>query len=179
MAATMTDSHRSSAPQLRVTRHGYDPAEVHALLASARARLVALADRIRRAEAANVALVAEVQQWRARARAAESDRRRLEDALAAAEATVATSVAEIQVRADHLVERARCEAQHLTLRARAEARRLREEIEMERPAKGATSLLHEEALDLETDPGESAVFSRFMSAEIAEEPSREWVMGGT
>ena len=64
-----------------------------------------------------MALVAEVKTWKERARAAEADRRRLEDALAAAEATVATSIAEVQIRADHLIERARCEAEHLTLRA--------------------------------------------------------------
>ena len=178
MAATMTDS-RPSAPQLRVTRHGYDPADVHALLASARARLVGLADRIRRAEAANVALVAEVQQWRDRARAAESDRRRLEDALAVAESTVATSIAEVQICADHLVERARCEAEHLTLRAEEAARRVREQIELERVAHEATSLVVEESLDLDLDAdlAEADVFSRFMSDEIADEPSREWVIG--
>ena len=177
MAATMTDSHQTATPQLRVTRHGYDPADVHALLASARARLVGLADRIRRAEAANAALVVEVQQWKVRARAAESDRRRLEDALAAAEATVATSIAEVQIRADHLVERARCEAEHLTLRAREEARRVHEAIELERLAHEATSLVVEEGLDLGADPAEADVFSRFMSTEIADEPSREWVIG--
>jgi len=177
MAATMTDSRPSTASQLRVTRHGYDPADVHALLASARARLMGLADRIRRAEAANVALVAEVKQWRDRARAAESDRRRLEDALAAAEATVATSIAEVQIRADHIVERARCEAGHLTLRAEEAARRVREELELERVAHEATSLVAEDGLDLEVELAEADVFSRFMSDEIADEPSREWVIG--
>jgi cell division septum initiation protein DivIVA len=179
MAATMTDSRQSAAPQLRVTRHGYDPADVHALLASARARLVGLADRIRRAEAANVALVAEVCQWKERARAAESDRRRLEDALASAEATVATSIAEVQIRADQLVERARCEAEHLTLRAEEAAQRVHEQIELERLAHEATSLVVEERLDLDADLAEADVFSRFMSAEIADEPSREWVIGRT
>jgi hypothetical protein len=185
MAASMTDSRQSTVfpgateprrPQLRVTRHGYDPADVHALLASARARLVALADRIRRAEAANVALVAEAKAWKERARAAESERRRLEDALASAEATVATSIAEVQVRADHLVERARCEAEHLTLRAHETVRRAREEIELERMAHEATSLVAEE-LGLDADPEEDRVFSRFMSDDIADEPSREWVIG--
>jgi cell division septum initiation protein DivIVA len=185
MAATMTDSRQSTAfpeateprrPQLRVTRHGYDPADVHALLASARGRLVALADRIRRAEAANVALVAETKAWKERARIAEADRRRLEDALAAAEATVATSIAEVQIRADHLVERARCEAEHLTLRAQETARRVREEIELERMAHEATSLVADD-LGLDADPEEDRVFSRFMSDEIADEPSREWVIG--
>lgn len=178
MAATMTESHPSVTPQLRVTRHGYDPADVHALLASARARLVGLADRIRRAEAANVTLVAEAQQWKDRARVAESDRRRLQDALAAAEATVATSVAEVQIRADHLVERARCEAEHLTLRAEEAARRVREQIELEAMAHAATSAAVEERLDLDADLAEANVFSRFMSTEIADEPSREWVIGG-
>lgn len=180
MATTMTDSHQRATPQLRVTRHGYDPADVHALLASARARLVGLADRIRRAEAANVALGAEVQQWKDRARAAESERRRLEDALAAAEATVATSIAEVQIRADHLVERARCEAEHLTLRAEEAARRVREQIELERMAQQASSPATEERLDLDLDVdlADADVFSRFMSPEIADEPSREWVISG-
>jgi len=178
MAATMTDSHQSATPQLRVTRHGYDAADVHALLASARARLVGLADRIRRAEAANVALGAEAQQWQDRARAAAADRRRLEDALAAAEATVATSIAEVQIRADHLVERARCEAEHLTLRAEEAARRVREQIELERMAHEADSVVVAEGLDLDADLAEANVFSRFMSTEVADEPSREWVIGG-
>ena len=185
MATTMTDSRQNTGfpegagpqrPQLRVTRHGYDPADVHALLASARTRLVALADRIRRAEAANVVLVAEARAWKERARAAESDRRRLEDALAAAEATVATSIAEVQIRADHLVERARCEAEHLTLRAREAARRVHEEIELERTAQEATSLVADD-LGLDADLEADRVFSRFMSDEIADEPSREWVIG--
>ena len=185
MATTMTDPRESTVfpevgepgrPQLRVTRHGYDPADVHALLASARARLVALADRIRRAEAANVALVAEVRAWKERARTAEADRRRLEDALAAAEATVATSIAEVQIRADHLVERARCEAEHLTLRAREAARRLHEEIELERMAHDARSLVADD-LGLHAEPEEDRMFSRFMSDDIADEPSREWVIG--
>ena len=189
VAATMTDSRQDnspfgpsepftpSRPQLRVTRHGYDPADVHALLASARARLVALADRIRRAEAANVALVAEARAWKERARVAESDRRRLEDALAVAESTVATSIAEVQVRADHLVERARCEAEHLTLRAKETARRVREEVELERMAHEAGALAAGD-LGFDTDLEEDRVFSRFMSDEIADEPSREWVIGG-
>jgi cell division septum initiation protein DivIVA len=185
MATTMTDPRQNAAfpevagpqrPQLRVTRHGYDPADVHALLASARTRLVALADRIRRAEAANVVLVAEARAWKERARATESDRRRLEDALAAAEATVATSIAEVQIRADHLVERARCEAEHLTLRAREAARRVHEEIELERTAQEATSLVADD-LGLDVDLEADRVFSRFMSDEIADEPSREWVIG--
>ncbi len=179
MAATMTETRTKevAAPQLRVTCHGYDPADVHALLASARKRLMTLADRMRRAEEANVALVAEARQWKARARAAESQRRRLEDALAAAEATVATTVAEVQVRADHLVERARCEAEHLTLRAEERARRLREEARLEVEAEASTVWLASGELDLGTDAEADAVFSRFMSDDIDDEPSREWVIG--
>jgi cell division septum initiation protein DivIVA len=178
--ATMTESRLEGvqeSSQLRVTRHGYDPADVHALLASARKRLMTLADRLRRTEEANVALVDEARQWKARARAAESQRRRLEDALAAAEATVATTVAEVQVRADHLVERARCEAEHLTLRAREHARRVREEARLEAEARASTGWLASGDLDLGDDAESDEVFSRFMSDEIDDEPSREWVIG--
>jgi cell division septum initiation protein DivIVA len=179
MAATMTDSRHGHSSRLRVTRHGYDPADVHSVLAAARARLVGLADRVCRAEAANVALVAEVQQLKERARTAEAERRRMADALAAAESTVATSVAEVQIRADHLVERARCEAGHLTLRAQEEAQRVRDEIQREQEAHEAAMGRTAEALDLDADPGEEMSFSRFMSDTIADEPSREWVMGAT
>lgn len=182
MVATMTESPQHDMPvgaaapgRLRVTRHGYDPADVHALLSAARARLVTLAERIRRAEDANADLEQQARHWRRRAKAAEAECRRLQDALAAAEATVATSIAEVQVRADHLVERARCEAQHLTLRAEEKARRIREEIELERLAHEAESRAVVEALEAE-DGAESEAFSRFMSDEIADEPSREWVI---
>jgi cell division septum initiation protein DivIVA len=181
MSATMTDPRQSSGPQLRVTRHGYDPADVHGLLASARKRLVALSDRIRRAEAANVALVTELRQWKERARVAEDDCRRLVEALAVAEATVATTVAEVQVRADHLIERARCEADHLKLRAREEADRVREEIQLEQLAHDADRwLAQERTFDLalgDEDPTSDPVFAQFMSDEIEDEPSREWVLG--
>jgi cell division septum initiation protein DivIVA len=181
MSATTTESPQTTAPQLRVTRHGYDPADVHDLLAAARRRLVTLSERIRRAESANVALVTELRQWRERASAAEDDCRRLVEALAVAEATVATSVAEVQVRADHLMVRARCEADHLTMRAREQADRIREEIDLERMAHQAEGLLASEedfareleAADPETDP----LFRRFMSEDIEDEPSREWVLG--
>ena len=181
MSATTTESSHSAAPHLRVTRHGYDPADVHDLLATARRRLVALSERIRRAEAANVALVTELRTWKERARVAEDDCRRLVEALAVAEATVATSVAEVQVRADHLMVRARCEADHLTMRAQEEADRIREQIELERVTHEADSWLATgqdlarefEAVDEAQDP----VFRRFMSEDIADEPSREWVLG--
>lgn len=173
MAASLTNS-----PQLRVTRHGYDPEDVHTLLASARSRLLSLAERLARAEATNVALVGDVRRWKQRARTAEAERRRLEDALASAEATVATTVAEVQVRADHLVERARCEAQHLTLRAREEARRVREEAELERLAGDTAPWLDASAPGSGAVPASEQVFSRFMSDEIADEPSRQWVLGG-
>ncbi len=183
MSATMTESRESSSPKLRVTRHGYHPADVHALLSSARQRLVQLSERIRRAESANVALVTELRQWKERARAAEDDCRRLVEALAVAEATVATSVAEVQVRADQIVERARCEADHLKQRAREEADRVREEIELERMAHEAdTFLANERAYDLalgDEDPTSDPVFAQFMSEEIEEEPSREWVLGSS
>jgi hypothetical protein len=100
-------------------------------------------------------------------------------ALVSAEALVATSFAEVLIRADQLVERARCEAEHLTLRAEEAAQRVREQIELERLAHEATSLVVEERLDLDADLAEADVFSRFMSAEIADEPSREWVIGRT
>jgi cell division septum initiation protein DivIVA len=181
MSATMTESPQSAAPQLRVTRHGYDPADVHALLSSARQRLVQLSERIRRAESANVALVTELRQWKERAKVAEDDCRRLVEALAVAEATVATTVAEVQVRADHLIERARCEAEHLKLRAREEADRVREEIQVERMAHDAdTWLAQEQQFDLalgDEDPTSDPVFAQFMSDEIEDEPSREWVLG--
>ena len=83
---------------------------------------------------------------RERNRVAEDDCRRLVEALAVAEATVATSVAEVQVRADHLMVRARCEADHLTMRAREEAERIREEIELERVTHEADSWLASEQL---------------------------------
>jgi cell division septum initiation protein DivIVA len=181
MSATMTESRQSSPPQLRVTRHGYDPADVHGLLNSARQRLVALSDRIRRAEAANVALVTELRQWKERARASEDDCRRLVEALAVAEATVATTVAEVQVRADHLIERARCEADHLKMRAREEADRIREEIRVERMTHDADAWLADErSFEIalaDEDPPVDPVFAQFMSSEIEDEPSREWVLG--
>ena len=181
MSATTTESPQQTAPHLRVTRHGYDPADVHDLLATARRRLVALSERIRRAEAANVALVTELRTWKERARASEDDCRRLVEALAVAEATVATSVAEVQVRADHLMVRARCEADHLTMRAREEAERIREEIDLERVTHQADTWLVAEqdfARELEAaDPEQDPVFRRFMSDAIEEEPSREWVLG--
>jgi len=182
MSATMTESRQSSPPKLRVTRHGYDPADVHGLLNSARKRLVALSDRLRRAESANVALVTELRQWKERARGGEDDCRRPVEALAVAEATVATSVAEVQARADQIIERARCEADHLKQRAREEAERVREEIELERMTHEAdTFLANERAYDLtlddDEDPSADPVFAQFMSAEIEEEPSREWVLG--
>ena len=99
MATTMTDPRESTVfpevgepgrPQLRVTRHGYDPADVHALLAS--------------------------------------------------------------------------------------ARRLHEEIELERMAHDARSLVADD-LGLQAEPEEDRMFSRFMSDDIADEPSREWVIG--
>jgi cell division septum initiation protein DivIVA len=182
MSATMTESPQSTAAsKLRVTRHGYDPADVHALLNAARKRLVALSDRIRRAEAANVALVTELRQNKERARVAEDDCRRLVEALAVAEATVATTVAEVQVRADHLIERARCEAEHLRHQAQEEADRVREEIEVERMTHEADNWLAEEQqFDLalgDEDPTSDPVFAQFMSVDIEDEPSREWVLG--
>jgi cell division septum initiation protein DivIVA len=181
MSATMSESRQSTTPQLRVTRHGYDPADVHGLLSTARRRLVALSDRIRRAEDANVALVTELRQWKERARVAEDDCRRLVEALAVAEATVATSVAEVQVRADHLMVRARCEADHLTMRAREQAERIREQMDVERMTHEAEGWLADERrLDLhldEPDAEQDPVFRRFMSDAIEDEPSREWVLG--
>jgi cell division septum initiation protein DivIVA len=118
MAATTTDP-----GQLRVTRHGYDPGDVDALLAGARGRMARLAERLRRAEAANRALVAEISRWKERVREADASRETFERALSLAESTAAAQVAEAQVRADQLVERARCEAEHLMTRARIEARR--------------------------------------------------------
>ena len=184
MSATIAESPQSTpTPQLRVTRHGYDPADVHDLLANARRRLVALSDRLRRAEAANVALVTELRQVRERNRAAEDDCRRLVEALAVAEATVATSVAEVQVRADHLMVRARCEADHLTMRAREEAERIREQIELERVTHEADSwLASEHGFDLDLDAPDAEqdpVFRRFMSEAIEDEPSRQWVLGSS
>ena len=128
-----------------------------------------------------MALVAELRQWKERARASEDDCRRLVEALAVAEATVATTVAEVQVRADHLVERARCEAEHLTLRAREEADRVREEIERRahgprrRRLAGRGALVDLDLAIPRTDP----VFAQFMSDDIEDEPSREWVLGQT
>jgi cell division septum initiation protein DivIVA len=183
MSATTTESPHSTAPHLRVARHGYDPEDVHDLLATARRRLVALSERIRRTESANIALVTELRTWKERARAAEDDCRRLVEALAVAEATVATSIAEVQVRADHLMVRARCEADHLTMRAQEQADRIREEIDLERATHEADSWLATgedfarelEAVDEEQDP----VFRRFMSDAIEDEPSREWVLGSS
>jgi len=112
-----------AAPLLRVTRHGYDTGDVNQLLAQARGRLTRLSERIHRAESANVALVGEVQRWKRRARDAEASREEFERALALAESTATATMTEAQVRADQLVERARCEAEHLVTRARIEARR--------------------------------------------------------
>ena len=169
-----------AAPQLRVTRHGYAPEDVHGLLATARRRLVALSERLQRAEAANVTLVEEARRWRARAEAAEGDCRRLVEALEVAEATVAGSVAEVQVRADHLMVRARCEADHLRARAQEEADRVREQLEVERMAQQADEWLGEGYHELDpadADPDLDPVFRRFMSDAVEDEPSREWVLG--
>ena len=90
-------------------------------------------------------------------------------------------MAEIQVRADQIVERARCEADHLKQRAREEADRVREEIQLERMAHEAEGFLAQERqFDLvlgDEDPTVDPVFAQFMSEEIEEEPSREWVLG--
>ncbi len=241
MAATMSNPGAATPAQLRLTRHGYDPGDVDALLATARGRMARMAERLRRAEAANAALVAEVKRWKAFAREAAASRETFERALALAEQTAQAQVAAAHVEADHLVERARCEADHLVNRARvaarraqaserrelrgradrleAERRRLQDvaaglEIDRDRlaldeerwrhevawmatrmlgavtqrrqalPAEGQTSTPITEVpapADLvwaEEEDGEATgLFERFMSPAIADEPSREWVIG--
>lgn len=194
MSTTPTPgSPTTASTRLRVTRHGYDPDDVHALMGAARARLCSLAERLARAEAANRALRADLARWQHRAREATDRVGRLEGALAAAESTVATSLAEVQVRADHLVERARAEAEHLRLQAEERARRLHDEVELARLSHEAASWFGAEVADLiedgavldltgddaggEVDPRIEAAFARFMSEDVADEPSRGWVLG--
>ena len=91
---------------------------------------------------------------------------------------MATSIAEVQIRADHLVERARCEADHLTLRARGGGRRASGRRSSWSAWPTTPTRLVADDLGLPTaDPEEDPVFSRFMSDDIADEPSREWVIG--
>lgn len=168
------------------TDHGRAPEREHPQLA--------------RAHTANITLVAEVRRWRERAWRAEAEVRRLEGALAAAEAVAARAVAALvhdQVQADHVVERARHEAADLTRQARVRARRLQEEAELVRleaqvavwfaadtadagdtaepPAPAVVVVLDDGVLD----GGAEEAFVRFMSDDIAEEPSRTWVLGPT
>jgi hypothetical protein len=149
-----------------------------------------------RATAANVTLVAELRRWRERAWRAEAEVRRLQGALAAAEAAAARTAAPLvhdQVQADHVVERARHEAADLTRQARVRARRLEEEAELVRleaeVAAWFAAEVTEVGADDDPDPAPElvvvldgaaeAAFVRFMSDDIADEPSRAWVLGPT
>jgi hypothetical protein len=66
------------------------------------------------------------------------------------------------------------------MRAREEAERIREEIEVERMAHQAEGFLAQERrYDLvlgDDEPTSDPVFAQFMSEDIEDEPSREWVL---
>jgi hypothetical protein len=54
---------------------------------------------------------------------------------------------------------------------------VREEARLEAGARASTGWLASGDLDLGDDAESDEVFSRFMSDEIDDEPSREWVIG--
>jgi cell division septum initiation protein DivIVA len=172
MAATMSNPGASTPAQLRLTRHGYDPGDVDALLATARGRLARMAERLRRAEAANTALVAEVKRWKQRAREADAARVTFERALRLAEQTAVAQVAAAQAEASQLVERARCEAEHLVGRARVEARRAQASERRELRARAARleaerRRLLDVAEGLEVDRGRLALNEEQWRHEVA------------
>ncbi len=252
-----TSSHAADAPspgRLRVTRNGYDPAEVHQLLHGARRRMSALIDRLHRLEKANRAMRGELRRMQAEVDEADAARQTFEKALVLVESTATAARADARREAEHILDRARREAHHIVNLARIEARRAQtderralrqraseladeeerlhqraaaleaEEARIQRlqatwrrkactvaadlltaagspewsgpalPAAGATStgrvidLRDERSAGSRTseeaperwmaEDGQAAeVFERFMSPAIADDPSRQWVLG--
>ncbi len=161
---------------LRVSLFGYAPGPVEHLLSESEGRLGRLSERVDRDESALVAVVDELQRWKARARAAEATREDFERALTFAPARAAATIAEAEAHAAQIVQQARdgserlvaCardEARHLVTCARVEARRAEAAERRELRARQAAIADAEERLAAETG-ALAADRARFEETEI-------------